>query len=113
MSLARALVQQVQRLRRAHGMVRVVSIDVGVGELAGVEAELLRSAYALLAPAAGTEGARLHLTEVPLLARCRACGGTFRVERFRFACPACAAGDVAVLQGESVILQSVTFEAEG
>jgi len=96
-SVARALLQQVQRLQRVHGMAPVVSIVVHIGELAGVEAELLRTASSLLAPAAGAERAELQLTPVPLQAHCRASAATFPVERFRFVCPTCAARDVTVL----------------
>ena len=109
-SLVKALLEQVQGIRQARGMDRVVSIDVSVGEMAGVETELFREAYDLLVPAIDSWKAKLTVTELPLEARCRVCGGTFRVARLRFICPACGAADVAVVQGDAVILQRVTFE---
>ncbi len=112
MSLVLDLLRQVEQLREQHHADRVTAISVQIGELAGVEPELFRSAYEILAPAAGIGAATLELIPVPLEGRCRACDHTFHPERFRFVCPGCGAGDVTVLRGESLILQRVTFEVD-
>jgi hydrogenase nickel incorporation protein HypA/HybF len=110
MSLVQELLRQVEQLRREHDADRVTAITVLVGELAGVEPELLRSAYKLLAPSAGLGSAQLDLTPVPLEGRCQTCGRAFRVEHFHFLCPACGGSEVTVLQGDSLVLQRLVFE---
>jgi len=112
MALVQDLLRQVERLRRQHHADRVTVITVQVGELAGIEPELLRSAYELLAPAAGLGATQLELTSVPLQGRCQSCGQAVRVERFRFVCPACGGRDVTDLQGESLVLQRLVFETD-
>jgi hydrogenase nickel incorporation protein HypA/HybF len=111
-SLVQELLRQVEQLRRRHRASRVVALSVQVGELSGVEPELLRGAYEILAPAAGVGEARLDLTTAPVEGRCAACGEVSRIERYRFVCRGCGGRDIRVLQGEALILQSVTLEAE-
>jgi hydrogenase nickel incorporation protein HypA/HybF len=110
-SLARALWDQVERVRRQHGAARVLSIRVGVGEMSGVEPELLHSAFRVLLESGHAGGADLELERVPLEARCDGCGAEFPVRRFHFACPECGGPRVTVLRGEHLVLQQLTLES--
>lgn len=111
-SLVDELLRQVESLRLAHAAHRVVAIHVRIGELAGVEPELFRSAFACLAPAVNLDVTALHVQEIALEAECRACAARFRVERFCFVCPVCECQELTVVQGESVVLESVELERE-
>jgi hydrogenase nickel incorporation protein HypA/HybF len=108
-SLAQALWAQAERLRQEHGAARVLALQVAVGELAGVEPELLRSAFDLLVQSSGAVGTRIELERVPLEARCDDCGVEFPVHRFRFLCPGCGGKGLTILRGEHLILQAVTL----
>jgi hydrogenase nickel incorporation protein HypA/HybF len=111
-SLVDDLLRQVEALRQANAAERVVAIHVSIGELAGVEPDLFRSAFACLAPAANLGAATLQLKEVALEAACRTCAARFRVARFHFVCPHCGAQDLTVIQGEAVVLDSLVLEKE-
>jgi len=110
LSLAQALWEQADAVRRQHKAARVLSIRAGVGEMAGVEPELLQSAFGLLVESGQAGGASLELERIPLEARCDDCGAEFRVREYRFACPHCGGSRVTVLRGEHLILQQVTLE---
>jgi hydrogenase nickel incorporation protein HypA/HybF len=110
-SLAQALWAQAESLRREHRAARVLAVHVAVGELAGVEPELLRSAFDLLVASSGAAGTQIEMERVPLEARCDDCGVEFPVHRFHFLCPACGSKGVTVLRGEHLILQAVTLES--
>jgi hydrogenase nickel incorporation protein HypA/HybF len=110
LSLAQALWDQADALRRQHQAARVVSVRVGVGELSGVELASLEGAFSLLLESNGAGAVALELERVPLEAQCEACDAEFPVQRFRFVCPRCGGPRVTVLRGEHLILQQVTLE---
>jgi hydrogenase nickel incorporation protein HypA/HybF len=110
LGLAKELWKQAEALRRQRGAVRVVSLRVGVGELSGVEPELLDSAFTLLAETGQAEPAVLEWERVPLEARCDGCATEFPVRSFRFVCPVCAEPRVSVVRGDRLILQEVKLE---
>jgi hydrogenase nickel incorporation protein HypA/HybF len=110
-SLARTLWDQIDRLRCAHNAARVVEVRLGVGELAGVEPELLRSAFDLLMESSNLYSVQLHLEQIALEARCEECHREFLVHRFKFECPMCGGNRINVLRGDGLILQQVTLES--
>jgi hydrogenase nickel incorporation protein HypA/HybF len=113
LSLARALLRQVEELRQSHRAAGVRTVRVSVGEFSGVEADLLDTAFCHLTEGTPLEGARLSIERVPLEARCTVCKHEFAVRGFRFFCPRCDARDVRIVGGEELMLESLTLaEAE-
>jgi hydrogenase nickel incorporation protein HypA/HybF len=110
-SLAQALLEEVERVRSEHGG-RLRSFRVEVGELAGVEPDLLASAVELLLADGPDEEVSMTLDRVPVEVRCGDCDATFVVRRFHFVCPTCGGGRLTVLRGEGLVLRDVTLEAE-
>ena len=111
-SLVRALLKQVDSLRREHAAERVVAINVSVGEFSGIELELFRSAYQTLVEDTPMGDVELQLNCVALQSRCDRCEHQFSVQRFRFECPACHSRHVTVTHGQELYLESVTLEQE-
>jgi hydrogenase nickel incorporation protein HypA/HybF len=109
-SLVKALLEQVDSLRRRQAAERVVSIHVTIGAFAGVEAELLQEAYRVLVEQSPLRGAELQWELVPLEARCQDCDMQFPVQRFRFECPRCAGREVTILRGDDLRLESITVQ---
>jgi hydrogenase nickel incorporation protein HypA/HybF len=109
-SLVQGLLGQVDVLRREQQAERVVSIQVSVGEFSGVEPELFRRAYETLIEETAMRGAELQINRVPLESRCDNCRHDFAVERFRFRCPKCKSTAVTIVNGEGLVLASVTVE---
>ena len=109
-SLVQALLKQVHTLQTERGAERVVAVRVSVGEFSGVEADLFRSAFTELVEGSPICGALLELCEVPLEARCQSCSREFIVVNFQFKCPRCENGQVDIVRGEGLMLESVTLE---
>lgn len=109
-SLVDSLLDQVERLRLAHGAARVVSVRVGVGALCGVDPELFRLAFEDMVDATPLRGVALELEEVPLELECLACATRFPSPRFRFICPSCRGGRVRALRGEHLMLDRVILD---
>jgi hydrogenase nickel incorporation protein HypA/HybF len=112
-SLAQSLVRQVIELQQREHATRVNAVYVRVGEFAGVDAELLRSAAESLASEMpDLASARIVLETVPLRARCSSCEREFPVENFRFACPHCGGRQVTIVHGEELQLERIELETE-
>lgn len=110
-SLARSLLRQVREQMDAHRAISVKSIEVTVGEFSGIDADLLRIAFADVSRGSSVEGATLCIKPVELTARCLSCDEDFHVERFQFVCPRCSASDVRIIHGEELMLESLTLAA--
>jgi hydrogenase nickel incorporation protein HypA/HybF len=110
-SLARALLREVAAQAEAANAECVRSVSVSVGEFSGVEAELLRLAFDELREHTCAAGAELQIKRVELMAECSGCGTGFSVSGFRFVCPRCAQGEVRIIRGDELRLESLTIEA--
>lgn len=111
-SLMMELRRQVEDLMRRHGAVRVKVVKVTIGEFSGVEPDLLAARFAEQVIGTPLHGAELQMTRAALEGTCGECGTRFRIERFRFVCPACGGSAIDVTGGEELLLESVTMEAE-
>lgn len=109
-SLAKNLLQQVDKMRLLHGAVRATAVRVEIGELAGVEPECLRSAFALLQQDGSNKKAVLELENVPLQVRCPQCQQESRLPSFHFVCPNCGSKQVSIVAGEHMVLKEVVLE---
>lgn len=110
-SVARALLREVAAQAEAHGAVCVRVVTVTVGAFSGVEPELLQTAFEQLRDDTCAAGAELRIVHTELIAACCACRREFEVAGFRFECPECGSGDVRILRGDELRLESLTMEA--
>ncbi|MFD5778540.1 hydrogenase maturation nickel metallochaperone HypA [Streptomyces sp. NPDC058220] len=74
LSIATAVVAQVEEAVRTNGGGRVTSLRLRIGELAGVVPEALRFSFGLASEGTVLAGARLDVDTVPGRARCAGCG---------------------------------------
>ncbi|MFE2745759.1 hydrogenase maturation nickel metallochaperone HypA [Streptomyces scopuliridis] len=74
LSIATAVVAQVEEAVRTNGGGRVTSLRLRIGELAGVVPEALRFSFGLASEGTVLAGARLNVDTVPGRARCGGCG---------------------------------------
>ncbi|MCE9607022.1 MAG: hydrogenase maturation nickel metallochaperone HypA [Planctomycetia bacterium] len=109
-SLVSSLLRQVDDLAVANGGGRVAEIRIEVGPLSGVEPLLLREAFHRLRPNTYSGTAELVVEFVKLTYRCRSCGRRHVTDELRFACEDCGGGDVEILAGDTVVLQSISLE---
>jgi hydrogenase nickel incorporation protein HypA/HybF len=72
-SIVRALLDRACEQAASHGATRVHRLTVRLGALAGVEPELLASAYELFREGTLCRGAELELVTVPARWECRSC----------------------------------------
>ena len=112
MSIATALVDQVLAVGRENDAVRVVEVEVELGEMQQVAPEAREVAFAAVTSGTMAEGATLTLNEKAIRARCRKCGGEFSAQVDMYACPQCQLADVEIIEGDDILLRSVVCDQE-
>ncbi|MEU9035700.1 hydrogenase maturation nickel metallochaperone HypA [Streptomyces sp. NPDC048352] len=112
MSIAMAVVGQVEEAARAGGARAVTSVRLQVGELAGVVPQSLAFCFELACADTLLEGAELTTEAVAARAHCAACDTGWAVGMPpALCCPGCgAAGAVELLSGRELRVLSVRWE---
>ena len=107
LSLAAAVVDELERLMAREGARGVGRVVLGVGALAGVDSEALRFAFPAALEGSPAQGAALDLESVPLRVRCRACGRQAPAAPLQIRCGGCGDDDVEIVEGADLTIRSV------
>ena len=110
MSIALALVDQLESLADEHGVTRIERVAIQAGIFRQIVPEALDVAFEAAAAGTRAEGAALDLEIVPAEAQCRRCGHRFEPELDAFLCDQCGQADVELLKGDDIILASITAQ---
>ncbi|NCS66424.1 MAG: hydrogenase maturation nickel metallochaperone HypA [Hydrogenophilales bacterium CG03_land_8_20_14_0_80_62_28] len=110
LSVAQALVEQVEDLASQHGATGVYLIRVRIGPLAGIEPELLAVAFPLAAAGTRAEQARLDLVMAPVRVRCQTCSAEGEAQPNNLVCGACGDWRTRIVSGDEMILETVELD---
>jgi hydrogenase nickel incorporation protein HypA/HybF len=107
-SVVQALMERVLAEAQARGATAVHRLSVRIGELSGIEPELLASAYTLVKDNGLCDASELDIRRVPAVWACRDCGQQVaRGEILR--CPTCSA-PAKLLSGDEILLERIEME---
>jgi len=112
LSIAQALVEQVEKVVLAEGALRANKVLITVGALSGADPEALRGAFPLVAEDTVAEGAELIIEQVAARVRCSACGGESEAENYFVGCAACGSREVELVSGRELNITSIELEVE-
>jgi hydrogenase nickel incorporation protein HypA/HybF len=108
-SIVASLIERVEREAAAHRGARVHRLHVKLGELSGVEIELLKTAFDTFRERTICEGAELAVDRVPAAWACPACDR--RVERGAILrCDVCGRA-ARMIRGDEIVLERIEMEA--
>jgi hydrogenase nickel incorporation protein HypA/HybF len=107
-SIIAALADQVSRVAAAHPGAQVHKLHVQIGELAGVEVDLLRTAYETFRGATICRDAALEIHPVAATWACGQCGQAIEVGAV-LRCPRCDR-PARLCSGDEIVLQRVEME---
>ena len=107
-SIVQALLERVDRETAAHDGSRVHRLRVSIGELAGVEIELLRTAFETIRYRTRCERAELDVRQIEARWECPACGTVIR----RGVALRCGDCDVParLSAGDEIMLEQIELE---
>lgn len=107
-SIVQALVARVDAEARARRATAVHRLSVRIGELSGVEMDLLTTAYETFRERTICEGAELSLQLVPARWECPDCGGGIGRGDVLM-CPSCAV-PARLVEGDEIMLDRIEME---
>jgi hydrogenase nickel incorporation protein HypA/HybF len=108
-SIVQALVERVDAEARKHAASRVHAVRVRIGELAGVEIELLKTAYETVRHRTVCHDAPLEVVAVAARWACPQCGTTIAVGA-PLSCATCGVA-ARLLSGDEIVLDRIEMEA--
>lgn len=112
LSIAQALVEQVEKVVLAERAQRASRVMIAVGAVSGADPEALRGAFPLVAEGTAAEEAELVIEVVPARVRCQACGSESVAENYFVGCAVCGSRDVELISGRELHIQSIEVEVE-
>jgi hydrogenase nickel incorporation protein HypA/HybF len=107
LSICEAILRQVSAVAQTERAARVIRITLRIGPLAGVEPDLLRAAFPLVAAGTCCADVRLEIETAAVRVACRLCGAVSRALPNRLLCGACGSWRVALLEGDEMRIESV------
>ncbi len=107
LSLAMALVEQIEEVVRQEKATRVLELQVVIGAYSGVELEPFEFCFPLAAEGSVAEGAKLRIEKVPVRIRCGECGKESVPELPSVACTLCGSWGVEIIAGKEFLLRSL------
>ena len=107
-SIVQALLERVEIETRARHATAVHRVAVRIGELAGVEPELLRAAYELFREPTICRHAELEIESVSAEWGCPRCAGTRQAEA-PLRCPRCNL-PLRLTRGDEILLNRIEME---
>jgi hydrogenase nickel incorporation protein HypA/HybF len=111
MSIALAVVGQVEEAAQTAGAVAVRSVRLQVGELAGVVPDSLAFCFELACAGTVLEGAELVTEPVSARARCEPCADEWAVGMPPdLCCPACGTATAELLAGRELQITGVRWD---
>jgi hydrogenase nickel incorporation protein HypA/HybF len=113
MSVAAALVEQLQRIAAEQHALRITEVEVQCGVMQQIVPEALQLAFEAASLDTPAAGAKLRIVEEGLTARCRGCGEQFQAAIDDYRCPRCKQADVELTSGRDILLRTVVCETRG
>lgn len=113
LSLCQNLIDQLTDLANTHNAVAVARVEVQVGVLSGVEAQLLQSAFTLARAGTVADAAELTTEVTTPRVSCRSCGAESDTPPNNLCCRACDSFDTKLIRGHELILARVELVKSG
>lgn len=111
MSIATSILDIAEKEARDAKANRVNSIEISLGQLAGVEVHSLEFCFEVARKSSPlTEAAELIIHEVPGRGTCGQCKAEVDVDFFVALCPECGEGRVEITQGRELKVQSLNVD---
>ena len=110
LSLADAMVHEVEAIIKKEGAEKVYSITVEMGKLSGVEKDPFEFAFPIVAEGTKLEGAKLIIEETPVVIECEDCHAKTELDIPFAKCSSCDSRNVKYISGKEFLIKSLEIE---
>lgn len=108
LTLATAMVEQVQSILKKEKAQKLLSITVAMGVLSGVDRASLAFCFPLVTEGTSLAESKLHIVETPLRVTCQPCGQQSLVGgKYLFLCGVCGSQQVSIVEDQELMIQSL------
>ena len=108
LSIIASIVDIAEEQVKKAGARRVDSIELEIGELAGVEWSALEFAWEVGVQQSVLENAERHIRRIPGEACCAECGSSFLMKQIFDPCPVCGSFFKEILSGKELRVKALT-----
>jgi len=109
-SVVIALIEQCEKYVKENSALKVVALDVKIGQYSGVEPELFSRAFEVFKEKTVCDGAQMKLQIQPLVIQCHQCQTIETLKEAHYVCPSCNSSEISVLEGEELLLMSLEMQ---
>jgi hydrogenase nickel incorporation protein HypA/HybF len=110
LSIAVGIVDLAEKEAEKAGAGRILSIELEIGKLSGVELDALEFAWPVAVKNTMLEKTEKVIIEVPGKAKCSACGAVFDLTNLYDACPQCSGFMKDIIQGKELRIKSLIVD---
>ena len=110
LSLARGLVERLEKIAKAENARHVQRVLVLIGAYSGVERAAFEFAFPFAAEGSLCEGAALEIEETPVRVACADCGADTNPEPTFIQCARCGSANVAIQGGREFMIKTADLE---
>lgn len=110
LSVCLSLLGQLESIARENNAEAITRVELELGPLCGVEAELLRNAYPIAVAGTLAQDAELVIDEGELVVECTTCGARSPATPNRLLCGSCNDFRTRVISGADMLLRRVELK---
>ena len=110
LSVCLSLLDQLQTIAAERGASRIARIEITIGPLSGVEADLLLNAWPLASAGTIAADAEFVIEHSGIVVRCTRCEAETPAQANRLVCGDCGDFRTRVIRGEEMLLQSMDLD---
>ena len=110
LSLARGLVERLEKIANAEKALRVERVLIQIGAYSGVERAAFEFAFPFAAEGSLCEGAALEIEETPVRVACGDCGADSNPEPTLIQCACCGSANVEIQGGREFTIKTAELE---
>lgn len=108
--MAQGVLKIIQDEVERHGVSKVTTVHVRVGQLTNLVPDALLFAFDSIKEGTVAEGATLEIQTVPAVGRCHECDIEFNVEDMMFFCPQCDGIASEIVSGKELEVSEIEAE---
>jgi len=92
------------------GIENIREIHLKVGMLSCIEPEVLKHVFQYIKADSPFQNSELYVDMIEVLAECENCGKKFKVEKYKFVCPACEQPVSNITEGKELLIHKIISE---
>jgi len=112
LSVCQSIIDQVNHIAADHQASSVDKIYLQIGPLAGIEPELLLSAFSIAKAATVASHAELIIQTTPVRVKCEKCSAISEVVLNHLVCQSCGDWRTQLLSGDELLLERVELHKQ-